>query len=284
MQKNFCFILTYFLVLASPAFSYFEISSDHISVMNERDFKKYRNFPSEWKLVTVRYREDSGELRFTYANSIAYGHILSRSKKPYPEGSIFGKVSFLTDKDPAFTSSKVPTQSRRYQLMVKNSKKYQTTGNWGYALFDSEGKLFKEDMKAKTASCFACHTIVQGPKDYVFSEPMSLAVGSLVLTEKSSMTNLLSWKTLASENRPKTLRAPKEMKMDQLESPMNKAFFSGTLDELVPLLIEKSGTSKTGAIFLGDSDNFSATWKQGDCQIIQVHFQGKDVRFDQQCR
>ena len=40
--------------------------------MNEIKFQSYKGFEKKWKLVTVRFREDTKEMRFTYANDIAW--------------------------------------------------------------------------------------------------------------------------------------------------------------------------------------------------------------------
>jgi hypothetical protein len=48
--------------------------------------------------------------------------------------------------------------------MVKDSKKYASTGGWGYAQFD-DGKP-ADDATLKT--CFPCHEAVKN-RDYVFS-------------------------------------------------------------------------------------------------------------------
>ena len=50
------------------------------------------------------------------------------------------------------------------QFMVKDSKKYQSTGGWGYAQFD-DGKPANEAMHN---ACFACHEIVKS-RDFVFN-------------------------------------------------------------------------------------------------------------------
>ncbi|MBV2167073.1 MAG: cytochrome P460 family protein, partial [Bdellovibrio sp.] len=133
------------LLLTLVANAYFEIpATSKKSEMNQISFEKYKNFPTEWNLVTVRYRNDNKELRFIYANNIAFQHLLSESKKSYPEGSAFGKTAYITAQDPHFPSSMVPSTNRRFQFMVKDSKKYAATNGWGYALFNSEGVIYKE--------------------------------------------------------------------------------------------------------------------------------------------
>lgn len=90
--------------------------------MNGYSFKEYKDFPQKWKLVTVRFRKDIDEMRFVYANELAFKALQSGTGK-YPDGAIFGKLGVRSKDDPEFASSMVPSGVHRYQLMVKNSKK-----------------------------------------------------------------------------------------------------------------------------------------------------------------
>jgi Cytochrome P460 len=49
--------------------------------------------------------------------------------------------------------------------MVKDSKKYATTGGWGFAQF----KDGKPDAKADLNTCFPCHVPIKA-RDYVFTQ------------------------------------------------------------------------------------------------------------------
>jgi len=127
--------------------------------MNGIRHSTYRGFDKNWRLVTVRYRKDSGEMRFTYANKLAWKNLLARTKD-YSEGAVFAKISVITEDDPRFISSAVPAGAQRIQYMVRNKTKYADTGGWGYALFDADGKTFAEEPKMKSQACAACHLIV----------------------------------------------------------------------------------------------------------------------------
>ena len=51
------------------------------------------------------------------------------------------------------------------QFMVKDAKKYASTGGWKYAQFD-DGKPLTD--AAQLRSCFECHRAVNA-RDYVFT-------------------------------------------------------------------------------------------------------------------
>ncbi len=137
-MNKLAFVLA-FICFQNSVFGYLDNNSlDQFAgklEMNGFLFSDFGQFEKNWKLVTVRYRQDTGELRFTYANPKAW-KAMSSGKAEYPDGSIFAKTGYMTDDDPSFTSSKIPSGSRRYQFMVKNKKKYKDQDGWGYALFD----------------------------------------------------------------------------------------------------------------------------------------------------
>ena len=54
-------------------------------------------------------------------------------------------------------------------LIVRDSKRFADSGNWGYAQFNYDDATDTFKPEGKGADCgFACHTIVQA-KDYVFT-------------------------------------------------------------------------------------------------------------------
>jgi len=45
------------------------------------------------------------------------------------------KISYSEIKDPAFPSALVPDVLQRVEFMMKDSKRFASTGGWGYARF-----------------------------------------------------------------------------------------------------------------------------------------------------
>jgi hypothetical protein len=257
IQTIFLFLILY----TNSTLSYFEASPAPAkdAVMNEISFKKWKDFQKNWHLVTVRFRQDSTEMRFTYANEIAW-KTLQSLKPDYPDGAAFGKVAFMTEPDPAFPSSVVPSGTRRFQLMVRDKKKYKETDGWGYALFDSKGGLFPDDQKQTTAGCVACHRIVP-ERDYVFSRPAALGdklwPNSL---ENSQFSKIIQFSKMQQKEIPEFLKTritKKYSTADELVGPLKRNAFSGTLDEVMPLLIQKTLVTKQASFFIINKDNFS---------------------------
>lgn len=303
-----------FLSFKRPASAYFEPASGvpGNQTMNGIGLDQYPHFEKSWQLVTVRYREDSGELRFIYANEIAYKAMQSFTPV-YPDGSVFGKIGLITEDDPSFPSSKIPAGSKRYQFMVKDKKKYASTDGWGYALFNSEGQLYDEDPKAKTQACVACHRLVP-ERDFIFARQMVLGVHQFSKA-KGSGAKTLDSSVLASSNSKKSeeqqpiefeqvsrrsLSAEIQKQMEKydvaylVKGEIQRSAFSGTLDEIVPALIKKAMNHQGPALLVANNNNFSAVVPVTNgvpCQnkiqtrlLIHVTYNSKTVRHAEICQ
>lgn len=243
--------------------------------MNGYALKQYETFAKDWELITVRYRQDSGEYRFVYANPQAAAAL--KEGKTYPEGSVFAKTAYLLTSDQSFPSSLLPGKVNRYQLMVKNEKKHKDTGSWGYALFDSTGRTFAGEPKAVSQACHACHQIVRG-KQYVFSEvlPKDIAFFSdkkLATKLKKKNQYLPQFETMNASKLPKMASShlPKNTKtVRSIKGDLRKHLFEGTLNEIRPFLATEALASNGPAILLSeDGTQFSLVYPdaavQGGC-------------------
>ena len=252
-------------------------------------FSEYKDFTKTWHLVTVRFRTDSKELRFTYANELAWKQMNS-SEPVYSDGAIFAKVGMITEKDPAFSSSEVPSGAKRFQFMVKNEKKYKTTNGWGYALFDDKGKIFNEDLKQKTLACAACHNLVP-ERNFVFSRPMNLNFGSNFLDlAHEPMSGGLIFEQKPKESFPLSFQKnmnKEATSVSSLEGNLKKNYFSGTLDEVIPLLLENAKKQRQTSSLYIDQQNYSIVKPEvemGSCPESQISykviisFKGSKVR------
>lgn len=132
------------------------------------DYAPYKDFWRKWPFVTTRFREDTRELRFVFANEIAM-KALREDKLPYPDGAVFAKLASPAGNDPHFPASKIPTDKTRFQIMVKDSKRFPETNGWGYIYTGPDGKNWFKSM-GEVVACHACHRIVPG-LDYVFARP-----------------------------------------------------------------------------------------------------------------
>lgn len=123
-----------------------------------------------WKVVAPSYREEMGQIRIITGNDIAV--IAMRvGKKPLPDGSVLAKVAWIAEKHPAFPAASVPGRFVQVEFMVKDAKKYQETGGWGFARFvGNELKPYGKDA-GFVSECFGCHLPVAN-NDYLFTHPV----------------------------------------------------------------------------------------------------------------
>ncbi len=125
----------------------------------------------DWRLISVAREEGSlNDLRAILGNDVA----IKASREgtlPYPDGTIIARVAWsydlLEESSKAFgrPQSFVAGPPRNgVQFMVKDARKYASTGGWGFAQFD-DGKPASE---AVHNACFSCHAIVKA-RDLVFN-------------------------------------------------------------------------------------------------------------------
>ncbi|HVK60456.1 MAG TPA: cytochrome P460 family protein [Bdellovibrionales bacterium] len=280
-------LIAILFVGADQSRAYFATAPESPAVMNDIAYEKNKDFERTWRLVTVRYREDSKELRFTYANDIAWKAMFSLTPN-YPDGAMFAKTAILTENDPSFTSSRTPSASVRYQFMLRNKKKYKETEGWGYALFNADGKLFKDDVKVATQACAACHRIVP-ERDYVFSRPFQKEFYAQTGHSSFPSGNNTSIKFLPREKKYFAKSVQEYLlnaNVESLEGPLKDNAFSGTLDEVVPLLLERAKKLSTDALLFVNPENFTVVQKarKTGCFRIIVFANRAKVRDVENCQ
>lgn len=127
----------------------------------------------DWKFVSAAH--EAGELndiRVVIGNDKAIKAY--REGKPFPEGTIIGRVAWKMV--PSEENNKILGQVQSFvpgdapdwylQFMEKDTKKYAATGGWGYSNF---GKDLKPLTDEKTMyACFTCHQAIEA-RDYIFT-------------------------------------------------------------------------------------------------------------------
>jgi hypothetical protein len=140
------------------------------------EFKGYE----DWQAVSLSQTEHAFAL--ILANPVmieAYRSGIPGNGKPFPDGSKMAKIHWKPESsaeapDP---STKIPGVQQNVDFMVRDSKRFADSGNWGYGAFkyDATSDTFTpattddQPPQENDAKCgFACHTIVEA-KDYVFT-------------------------------------------------------------------------------------------------------------------
>ena len=133
-------------------------------------FSEFRGY-EKWQVISVSLSGDVfAAILVNPVMADAYQAGVPGNGKPFPDGSKMAKIHWTTKKSaeaPAPTT--VPDALHDIDFMVRDSKRFASSGNWGYAEFDydSATDAFKP-LESGTNCGYACHTIVKA-KDYVFT-------------------------------------------------------------------------------------------------------------------
>lgn len=133
-------------------------------------FSEFRGYEN-WEVVSVSLAEDVMAVIVANPEMIeAYKSGIPGNGQPFPDGAKTAKIHWKLKKSadaPAPTS--VPDVLHDVDFMVRDSKRFANTNNWGYAQFNYNVGSDAFSPEGTGADCgAACHTIVSA-KDYVFT-------------------------------------------------------------------------------------------------------------------
>jgi hypothetical protein len=123
----------------------------------------------DWRLISVAHEEGNlNDLRAILGNDIAI-KAYRDGKLPFPDGTIIARLAWSyvssEENNKAFGRSQsfVAGPPTNVQFMLKDAKRYASTGGWGFAQFN-DGK--PDDVTVQ--DCFSCHVPVKS-RDFVFT-------------------------------------------------------------------------------------------------------------------
>jgi hypothetical protein len=122
-------------------------------------------------LISVGHEEGRlDDIRAILGNDLAV-EAAREGKLPDPDGAIVARLAWsydpLAESEKAFghpQSFVAGSPKNGVQFMVKDSRKYASTGGWGFAQFN-DGKPAGEAVQN---TCFPCHAIVKA-RGFVFN-------------------------------------------------------------------------------------------------------------------
>jgi len=121
----------------------------------------YRN----WALIAPSHEAGQlDELRGILGNPLALRAFRS-GLLPFPDGAIVAKVAWKQVPLAAMPGGFVPGRATTVQFMVKDSKRYASSGGWGFGRF-VDGKPVDE---AQHRTCFGCHDAHERDHDFLFT-------------------------------------------------------------------------------------------------------------------
>ena len=133
-------------------------------------FSEFRGY-EHWKVVAVSHNGDAlATILGNPAMIEAYKAGVPGNGKPFPDGAKMAKIHWNAKKSSeAPAPTLVPDTLHDVDFMVRDSKRFADSGNWGYAQFNYDTASDTFTPLGTGAACgFSCHTIVKA-KDYVFT-------------------------------------------------------------------------------------------------------------------
>jgi hypothetical protein len=126
----------------------------------------------DWKLIGVAHEEGNfHSFAAVLGNDIAI-KAYREGKLPFPDGAIVASLHWRHA--PSEENNKIFGRSQSFiagpptnvQFMVKDSKKYASTGGWGFGHFNERGD--KPASETVLQTCFPCHAAMKA-RDLVFT-------------------------------------------------------------------------------------------------------------------
>jgi hypothetical protein len=126
----------------------------------------------DWRLISVAHEEgDLDDLRAVLGNDAAI-EAYREAKLPFPDGTVIARLAwgYVPSEENNRTFGRPQSfvagpPKNGVQFMVKDSRRFASTGGWGFAQFDQDGKPANE---AVLKTCFACHEAAKA-RDLVFT-------------------------------------------------------------------------------------------------------------------
>ncbi|CAB3768620.1 cytochrome C oxidase subunit III [Burkholderia sp. MSh2] len=119
----------------------------------------------KWEMVApAEEAAPLDELRVVLGNPVAI-RALEQATLPFPDGAILVKLAYKRRQSDEFAPATVPGHATTVQVMVKDSRRYASTGGWGYGRF-IDG--VPADI-GQHQTCFACHQARVKNHDDVFT-------------------------------------------------------------------------------------------------------------------
>jgi len=127
----------------------------------------------DWRVISVSHRTDNNTMRAIVGNDKAVEAARKGETNPWPDGSVLGKLVWKAEIDANWAAATVPGKFVHAEFMIKEAKKYEATGGWGFARWLGEDQKPYGKDASFVQECYGCHTPVKG-NDYVFTHPAKL--------------------------------------------------------------------------------------------------------------
>ncbi|MBS1136905.1 MAG: hypothetical protein H6R11_859 [Proteobacteria bacterium] len=126
-----------------------------------------------WRMIASSQRTDNNTMRVILGNDKAVEAARAGKTNPWPDGAILAKLVWKNKTLDKWAQAIVPGDFVHAEFMVKDARKYEATGGWGFARWlGKDQKPYGKDASF-VQECFGCHQPVKD-RDWVFTEPAAL--------------------------------------------------------------------------------------------------------------
>lgn len=127
----------------------------------------------DWRTIAVSHRTDNNTLRAILGNDVAIKAAREGRTNPWPDGTIMAKVAWKDTTHEVWKTATVPGDFIQAEFMIRDSKKYSSTGGWGFARWvGMDQKPYGKDANF-VQECFGCHTPMKN-NNWVFTRPVRM--------------------------------------------------------------------------------------------------------------
>ena len=127
----------------------------------------------DWRIISSSHREDNKTLRVILGNDAAIDAARAGKTRPWPDGSILGKLVWKDEVHPKWEKATIPGGFVHVEFMIKDAEKYKGTGGWGFARWKGMNQVPYGEDASFVQECFGCHQPVKD-NDYVFTHPSQI--------------------------------------------------------------------------------------------------------------
>ncbi len=126
-----------------------------------------------WRIIGTSLRQDNNTQRAILGNSIAVEAARKGQTHPWPEGAILAKLVWKNRTNPLWKEAIVPSDFVHAEIMIKDSVRFKTSHNWGFARWVGQQLIPFGQEASATQICSDCHSAAKD-NDYVFTLPAVL--------------------------------------------------------------------------------------------------------------